>query len=271
MSLVTNYDTSTTGYDCEMLVMLDCDQARETFENEMHVHQHDGYRTTRVYEFGVHEEEAADSVDDLFEFSKDITEKQFRRALFNVHMQDRSYTTWKPTPRDFFDEHGDRHGDDTYWHDTFMDQLNEDFSIPEYAKEETFPLIDELTSEQVKHKYRVKSSTGYSQGDYALILIPNKHGWDDEHKDSIDTAVDHICWDQPVYARLEVECPDGDTDEIYLTEFLDSEYDWDRDKIMDGLKKLGTDEQGESVTRNQPFPESVIDWVKENLPEYPTP
>lgn len=267
MSLVTNYDTSTTGYDCEMLVMLDCDQARELFEDEMHVHQHDGYRTTAVYEFGTHEEPPASCAADLFEFSDELTQREYRRALFNRHMNSGT-EYWSPTARNFFDEFGVGNVD---WKETFMEQLEEEYDIAEYAQDEGFALVEELPSDKVKDLYRVKSSSGYSQGDYALVLIPNKHGWDEQHRESIDTAVDRILWDQPIYARLEIEDADGDTDEIYLTEFLESEYDWDRDKIMDGLKKLGTDEQGESVTRNRPLPISVIEWVEENLPEYPTP
>ena len=270
MNATTNYDHSSTGFDCELLVMLDCDQATSEFSDMMHIHQHDGYRTTAVFEYlDCCDSDHADSVEDLFEFDESITPREFRRALFNVHMQCDSYTTWKPTARNFFDEFGVGNVD---WREAFMEQLGNDFSIPEYAKEESFPLIDELPADKVKHKYRVKSTQGYSQGDYALVLIPNDHGWDGEHKDSIDEAVDHICWDQPIYARLEItEQETGEEDEIYLTEFLDSYYDWDRDKIIEGLKKLGTDEQGESVTRNQPLPQSVIDWVEEHLPEYPTP
>ena len=271
MVRTTNYDRSSSGYDCELCVMLDCDQARSLFEDEMHVHQHDGYHTTAVYEFGTHEETPASCVADLFEFSDKLTEKQYRRALFNRYMEGAT-EYWKPTARDFFDEHCNRIGDETYWHDEFMNQLDEDFSIPEYAKEESFPIVDELPSDTVTHKYRVKSSTGYSQGDYALVLIPNKHGWDGEHKDSIDNAVDHILWDQPIYARLEIECQEtGEADEIYLEEFLDDHYDWDRDKIMEGLKNLGTDKQGTEVTRDNPLPECVIEFVEGNLPEYPAP
>jgi hypothetical protein len=265
--IITNYDTSSTGFNCELYVMFDCDQGRTDFEDEMHVHQYDGYSTTAVYEFGVHEEAPADSVSDLFEFSDDLTEREFRRALFNIY-KDEATEYWTPTARDFFDEFGVGNVD---WREAFMEKLEEDFSIPEYAKEESFPLIDELPSDKVTHLYRVKSTSGYSQGDYALVLVPNKHGWDDEHKSSIDKAIDHICWDQPVYARLEVTNQEtGETDEIYLEELLDDRYEWDRDKIMEGIKKLGGGEpEGAAVTRNAPLPSCVIEWVEESLPEYP--
>lgn len=248
-----NYDRSSTGYNCELTVMLDCDVSRMRFKDEFHTHQHDGYSTTCVLQFGIEQIEPVSYVSDLFEFSDGISQKHYRNALYSYVMS--RCETYYYTARNFFDEYGYGPGN-TDWKEAFMSELDNE-SIADYAKESGSALIDCLES-GVTHKFRVKASRGHSQGDYALVLIPNENGWDGQHEDVINEHIDNMIWNFPVYARLEITDQDtGETDEIHLEEFLDSSYDWDRDKVIDGLKK-----------REPALPQSVMEWVEENLPEY---
>jgi len=253
-----NCDISSTGFTCHLDVYCDVSDSQRLFKEEMHVHQHDGYRTTAVYEFGMIEGGHIECVRELFGFSDDITQKEYRRALFDHYMDGASYYGG-PSARDFFSQYGIGNVD---WKGIFMDEVEDgdsDHTITEWAKEGTLPLISELLSCQVKDLYRTRVSCGYCQGDYAIVIIPNLHGWDGEHRAIIDSYVDHLCWDCPSSGRLTItDNETGEEDEIYLDEMMDDPYEWDKDEVLTKLK-----------SRSDPLSDSVIDWLEENLPDQP--
>ena len=245
---VTNYDTSSTGVSCELCIMRDDDIAQSDFECAFHVHQHKGYRTTALYEYGGYSDrDPIDGILDVFDFSA-CTPKQFRNALWEDYCEEPAWTTpgdWMPTMRGFLEEY--HTGFKIGWKDTFMETLEERISLDDWAKDGSeCALIKHLRGD--KPKFHVISSTGYSQGDYANVLVSVEDF--PEPDDAFKQCIENLIWNQPVYARLEV-----DGEDYYLMENQPDAYEWDRDKIKVAIDGLD-------------IPESAKEWAKDNLPEY---
>lgn len=261
----TNHDTSADGLSIEVSAFLDSEAARHEFETCFHVHQSSGYRTTAVYEYSCPEgNPPAYSVLDCYRFSDELTPRQFRRALFDWHMTC-GHQYFTPTARNFFDEYG---FGDVDWRDTFMDELERAESVEDFAKQGD-SMSDFLPSELVIPQYEVKASTGYCQGDYALVLVPVNVT---EGGASLD-FIDNLIWDAPVYCRIEItdsrahdEDPTGGheigTWELYADEYLTNRYAWDTEEIMQGLRR-------ETCHHGEPIPEEALAQVEDMLPEYP--
>lgn len=118
-----------------------------------------------------------------------------------------------------------------------------------------------LYTEHLHLKAFIVDTRGYSQGDYAEIIIPfeslDQLGVNYKDKDfNIDQWVgndfDHLFWDSPAYIRLTV----NDEDEIDLTEWLECEYTYDKNDLLASLK--------ESLEHEQK--DLIIAFLSDNLP-----
>ena len=88
------------------------------------------------------------------------------------------------------------------------------------------------------------TTTGYSQGDWAEVYIPKEF----KDKPWIQSTIDHLFWDSPVYGIIKVN-----DEEIYVDELLSDIYEWDKDEILSKLKN--------------DVSEKTYEYLKNNLPE----
>ena len=117
----------------------------------------------------------------------------------------------------------------------------------DYASEQNVTLI--LDS------YEIISTRGYSQGDYAEVVISNELADDAATQE----AINHLFWDAPISYQISV---DDDEDIGYVVdENVDCLYDYDADEVMEILTKHFKDHKDKDY---------ILETIKEMLPEYPT-
>ena len=143
----------------------------------------------------------------------------------------------------------------TWWEDNFtrMDTDGSSAFNDRYFNVDTFLFTggDDVDPDDFNVSKKI-AIRGYSQGDYAEIIIPTnlgfKRGFDfEEH-------CTNLFYNCPVYCRLEI-----DGEEYCLDEYLDNIYDYDKNLIVEKFKKdLQHDKK-----------DLIIDWLADNLPDYP--
>ena len=95
--------------------------------------------------------------------------------------------------------------------------------------------------------YEVTTAKGYSQGDYSEILYKSSEGFEPKN------LFKNLIFNLPIFARLDI-----DDVEYFLTEGLRDGYEWRIGEVLTYCRetlKLSGD---------------VLEWLDENLPEYPT-
>jgi hypothetical protein len=96
--------------------------------------------------------------------------------------------------------------------------------------------------------YTEQDITGYSQGDTSTVVYDDgtlAPGTD------MRKYFENLVYNAPCYCRLTV-----DGEEYYLEEHLSDLYEWNEEEIL-------------QCARSNGLPESVIDWLQDNLPECP--
>lgn len=247
-----NFDTCSTMESCELSVFRDGDVARYDWEQNFHVIEHDSYDKTATYfftDFG--QVEAPSCAQECYDFSK-CTYRDFRAAFMAI-----SGESFEDDARTCRDHHG---GD---WKEMFINWLEDDYGIYQCTKDE-FPDVPnaELLVETC-------SITGYSQGDYANVAYWRSSIWasvDPETgeplpEDTIKRNMRHhfcnLTYNAPIYCRLVVKDQEGDMVEHYFDSEVADNYEWDTDEIMKIARETFK------------LSETVLEWLKENLPEYP--
>jgi hypothetical protein len=240
---MNNFNTSTSGVNLKLAVFRDTDASSRDFEESFNVLQYSGYRqnTIAVYtEYG--------NVSGDFSFSDaanyKITVKELRQALKNDYDTELSQHYFskpfsKLTKAELLE---------------FLDCVTYDSNeIAEFLQEHFSPLYDTLITR------------GYCQGDYAEVIIApaykqfladNGRDWNKaEVQASVQTAIDHLFWDSPIYARLDI-----DGDEYFLEEALADAYEWDKEQALK-YAELQLSEHEHKVY--------ILGWLTANIPDYP--
>jgi len=136
--------------------------------------------------------------------------------------------------------------------DALIEFLGESYSVKEAIADEIEPALElELES-----RFTVINTTGHCQGDFATVIVntakyEKRAGCKLEGKalQSLKTDIDNLFWNQPIYARLEI-----DDEEICLDGMLSNSYRWNPDEIIQNLKDL---------------PRKTLDLIKELIPSEP--
>lgn len=225
-----NYDTCSTMEDCELHLFFDCDASRMDFEDNFHVVQHAGHYSRTACYFFTGCEEI-----DCPQSVSDCLD------LSRCNEKDFRAYCWENHDRSFRDlvEEKNQCGS---WKDLAMETMDWD-SLPT-AMRDGFPFIN-----NAKELYEVSTATGSSQGDYALILY-SPDGWG-ENVDFHEMFSNYL-YSAPIYGVLEVEGL-----EYRLEEAFSDTYSYDKEELIKYVGKLG-------------LSESVVQWVTENAPEYPS-
>jgi len=153
----------------------------------------------------------------------------------------------------------------------------------EYTKEElrdeildqtNFNDIDDLEGElSITKKYLTIITRGYSQGDYAKVIIPTKllrDCWGStkevKNEDLVTKEyIDNLFWDAPISGMIEIFCENGQDYEFELYEIDDipeylnypQDIDYINEKIVDFVGKK---------FKNVPAKENIIKAIKTALP-----
>lgn len=132
-----------------------------------------------------------------------------------------------------------------------------------YGSEE----LDEFLTANFTPLYEVLTSRGYCQGDYAQVIFSKEYiayiqketgkTWD-HLVDCLQDEIDHLLWDQPIYARLNVN-----DNEYYLDELCDDLYTWNKDQVIAKFIEVYSKNFSENELK------IIIDFLSENMPESP--
>lgn len=107
----------------------------------------------------------------------------------------------------------------------------------------------------IKPEYTLQRTVGYSQGDIERVLVPVK-----ELNDR--GFIDHLFWDSPVYCEVKINDTEYYWDELFEVESDLSEYDWDKEKMINYVcsnLKDGIDPEYVRKTLEYILPETP-DW-----------
>lgn len=77
----------------------------------------------------------------------------------------------------------------------------------------------------LKPKYEIKETRGYSQGNFATVILNKEYSYS-------DNTLDHLFWDSPVYARFTINDQEYNYDEYDL-----DSYDWQRDEFLKAVSE----------------------------------
>ena len=234
MPTINNHDTSSTGTNIELRVFLDTQVAADDFKDAFHVYSHFGYRSTqRSFYTGWDSPDVPHSVLDCLDLTG-VTENDARAWLVDDLRDDNWFT-----PRDIIRCNRDDY--DGIWLDYLKDVLRDrdidaafDLELPSIGTE----------------KYNVVGVTGYAQGDYAEVLYDPARFDDGTVPTNYFT---NLHYGAPVYAVADI-----DGEEYRIDELLEDGYEWYGWRVAEKIRAAKWD-----------IPETAIDWICDNLPEYP--
>ena len=96
--------------------------------------------------------------------------------------------------------------------------------------ESVYHFIDRGEKREIDYDYTVY---GNVQGEQTHVIVS-----DDVPEYVTKGYIENILYNQPIYARITITDPDGEEDEIYLNDYMDDEYDWDKDDVISKFKEL---------------------------------
>lgn len=264
---MNNYDQSSSGINLELNLSYDLDRARREFEESFHILQHSGYRTNSILVFNQY---GNFDVSD-FEFTdldnynyESLTTKEIFKALYNSQY---------PTNIDNDLKCSDFEGIKELLVNLDVENLNSIDQRELLESIETYLYCDESFKEFLQStfecNYITLVSRGYCQGDYSEIIIPKivldsfiegceNMGTPEQVGEALQETIDHLLWDQPLYARLEIEI-NGGTQEFYFDEYMKDQYNYCEDELLSIFN-----EQYQGLEK-----EYINSWLVDNLPTQP--
>ena len=241
----TNFDSSSTGLNIELSICRDSDSAQRDFKECFDIVQSESHRrhTIAVYkDYG--------NISPDFDFDDpvnyDFTKQDLICGLKNLDLYNNNTAF--------------------YWGFSSVHKMNKSELI-EFAKiANQSDWADFLACIGTPNFVAIKTR-GYCQGDYAEVIFPKKVidylereclKPFDQLLPSLQTTVDHLFWDCPIYARLTVN-----DEEYYWDELLLDLYDFDKDHMIAQFKQVYANKF------NAKDLQIVVDFLSENVPEYP--
>ena len=117
--------------------------------------------------------------------------------------------------------------------------------------ESVYHFIDIGERREIEYDYTVY---GISHGEQTRVIVS-----DNVPEYVTKEYIENILYNQPISAKLTITDPDGEEDEIYLDEYMDDEYEWDKDKVISEFKELYDGE----------LKDKILEFLEEELPDYP--
>jgi hypothetical protein len=229
--------------DIELTVQYDSDQRSYLFDESIATVEDPTARCDHVYEYidCGNITPIDGTLTDLYHLDEITTEKVFA-ALFDEVKKD--YPGFDGMRRFIKESCIADHPKEA-----LTDHLQHHYSIGDFMVDKV-TLADEIGA---KSKFHRITTTGYCQGDHAIVLVNiaayeklSGRKFDAKAVASLQTTIDHLFWDSPIHARLSFNL-----EEIFLDEMLSDPYRWEPDEIKKGLKG---------------YHPSIIKYIEENLP-----
>lgn len=205
MTIINNYDQSSTGVNIEFSGCWDTDLSRIYF-NESFKRVCDG-----VFTYG-----GANGVKPCMDIKIKALKKDLLKFVSEHITED--CESWSKS--DLLD--------------SAMDYLEQELVEYNYNIEELASYCQFEVS--FKNEIEIFITRGYSQGDYAKVIVDHteckKAFGNNAYKKTLQQYIDHLFWDSPVFARLEI-----DNKEYEYFEYCDDSYSWDREKFINGVSR----------------------------------
>jgi len=231
---MNNFDTSKSGVDIEVECFYSNNLAGlyfdEDFERVSNLNGasllHDNYFNVGIYQYVAGGEYDAIEVTDLANYT--TTNKDMKQLLIDLFN--------KEELNDYFDKS---------YRTLNKAELTELVSEMMTRYYDASSIVEFYTT-CFTPNYDVIAIRGYSQGDYAEIIVPKEASKAEEFA--------HMFYDAPIICAITI-----DNKEYYLHEGLSSEYEWDKAEILATLDKQ----------LNHYKKAYIMEWVNEHL-ETPT-
>lgn len=230
---MNNYDTSSTGVNIEVSAFHDCHLSQAYFDESFHVLRHSGYRENALFIYTEGDDGVPTDLEELYSHyghnHKDLFKSIIERDL--------------PCEREALGLY--RH----YMGKSLRNSTAQD--VREFAN--NFYIAEDYETwrnENLTPLFTIITTRGYSQGDYAEVIVPDCLGIKDI--DALRTSIHHLVWDAPIHCRVVI-----DGEEYHLEEALDG-YNWDADLVVEYLNGHLEHERKEAV----------LTWLSENLPAH---
>jgi hypothetical protein len=208
-----------------------------------------GHWRNAVYEYTDHGN-IPDTVLDaeaLYDFSN-ISDDTFFRVLYDEHKH--NYPSTFDGIREFIQELGLDHQPAK---DAFIEHIDATVDCSDLYDDD----CDIIHNTGATKKFLTLETRGYSQGDWAKVFIniPSYEKvtgkpFDDVAETHLKKNIDHLFWDSPVYARLEIG-----VDELHLEQYLSNPYQWDKEEVLRNIKDQ---------------PDHIMEYLINELPEEPS-
>lgn len=162
--------------------------------------------------------------------------------------------------RDMLDEIDDIDYSDIGELDKYLSNLEDFYNalsdarerLKEYTlSESVYHFIDIGERREIEYDYTVY---GISHGEQTRVIVS-----DNVPEYVTKEYIENILYNQPIYARLTITDPDGEEDEIYLNDYMDDEYEWNKYKVISEFKELYDDE----------LKDEILEFLEEELPNNP--
>jgi len=236
---MNNFDRSSSGVNLELSIDRDYDLSEMYFDDEL-AQVNDFNVNTFLFTGGIISNEIDFTDLDLYKINKT------KKTLFI----------------DFIKENISYYTSDL--NNLSKDHFNKYFN--KLTKGELLEIIENECSENLTEflvsscnpKFNIFSVCGYSQGDYAEVIILDSMLKEynvksfDEFYEKMHDFIEHLFYDAPICARLEI-----DEKEFYIDEHLNDIYSYDKDEILAICNK--------HIKHNKKS--YIIDFLEQNLPE----
>lgn len=208
--MVNNFDLSSTGTNIEAVAYWDTDISQYEFKENFEILQHSGYRTSTVaYYIDNGNVKGADDIE--FTIEGDRSEKE-RFYLYFISGDSEGLKYWT----------------DDELNESILDAYGERVSVLNMEDFENVMLKDFKLTLKASKNIEKLVTRGHSQGDYATVYFCRddlaQAGGNEAKDDDLQDIFDHLFWDAPIYARINVNGEDyhyeGDRYEFEREAFL---------------------------------------------------
>ena len=242
---INNFDQSSCGMNLELSCFRDNDRPQQDFEESF----------TRVSdrlwvytEFG----NVSDDFSLLDPVNYEFTVKELKNAILNYDKESALSDALANNGKSFYKLNK------IELECLLNDLCYDSAELAEFLQDNFTPLFDTMTTR------------GYCQGDYAQVIITpafkqflvDNGTTFEKSKDNLQTTIDHLFWDAPIYCRLSVN---DDALELFLDEYLTDCYEWDKDQLI--LDFTTKDNQFLALPEDQQ--KLIAEFLADNLPEDP--
>lgn len=243
---MNNFDQSSTGVNLELSAFYDNDLSQILFNDNFKILQYSDIRqgSILVYTFENVIDVSYFSISDPSQYDLRSATKEEMIKHDSIHLEDLN-----DNAKHYFGKSYKRLNKDELLECILDYCLYDEDEQSQYLK-------DTFTA-----KYTTIASHGYCQGDYSTIYIPDEviaeypNCTKDTIGDYLQSHIDHLLWDAPIHARLTV-----DDEEYYIDEYLESMWDWDKDKVLESTGKIFDGLSKEKINL-------IYLFLQDNLPE----